>query len=352
MEWTERKKEILKAVVDAYIATGEPVGSKYVAGALRKPCSSATIRNEMADLEKMGVLEQPHTSAGRIPTRRGYRVYVDEVMEGVQLSFEETLLLNSLLSEARRDRDKGLRDLTKLLARMTGCAVVTFSSEGFGAVERFEGVSVHPRSFVLVMVTASGRAVTRQLQTPFPVDREGVAFLVSVLNEHLAKKELGAVTMERIVALENSLGDYRGMISVVLEAVYAAIAELGRTRVWQSGAANLFRYPEFADPEHARQILTELENEDALVERFAAEPAPILRVHVGEDKAGLDGASFVTCPFRLGKNRSGVIGIIGPRRMDYAGVMAKLEFLSKQMGALHGFKPALPLIETGNEEHE
>ena len=351
MEGTSRQREILKAVVDAYIATGEPVGSKYVAAALKKPCSSATIRNEMAELEKMGLLEQPHTSAGRVPTRRGYRLYVDELMENVQLSFEESLLLHSLLTEARREGDKGLQDLTRLLARMTECAVVTFSREAAGTIERFEGVFIHPHAFLLVMITSSGKALTRQLSSPFPLESEGVNFLIRVLNENLAKKELGAVTLERLSALEDSLGEYRGLISVILQVVYDAMEELGKTVTVKAGLSNLFSYPEFHDPEHTKKLLLDLEDDAALIQRFAEIPSPALQVHIGTGEKGLEGTSFVSCPFRIGKRRRGIACIIGPKRMDYAGVMAKLEYLSKQIGAAQGFEPQLPLIETGSE-HE
>ena len=349
MEGSSRQREILKAVVDSYIATGEPVGSKAVAAALKKPCSSATVRNEMAELEKLGLLEQPHTSAGRIPTRRGYSLYVDELMENVSLSFEESLLLHSVLTEARRGGDKGLQDLSKLLARMTKCAVITFSRSAAGTIERFEGVFIHPHAFLLVMITSSGRALTRQLSSPFPLEAEAVEFLIRVLNENLAKKELGAVTMERIAALEESLGEYRGMISVILQVIYDAMDELGKTAVVKAGLANLFAYPEFHDPAHTGRLLEEIEDETALIQRFTETASPTLQVHIGTGEKGLSGASFVTCPFRIGKRRRGIACIIGPKRMDYAGVMAKLEYLSKQMGSAQDFEPALPLIETGND---
>ena len=132
MELTDRKREILKEVISLYILTGEPVGSKAVMQRLKKACSSATIRNEMADLEGMGLLTHPHTSAGRAPTTRGYRLYVESLMEGYRLDFEERLLLNAILSEENRRGDEILRDVTKLLARMTGCTVLSFSREGVG----------------------------------------------------------------------------------------------------------------------------------------------------------------------------------------------------------------------------
>ena len=345
MELTDRKREILKEVISLYILTGEPVGSKAVMQRLKKACSSATIRNEMADLEGMGLLTHPHTSAGRAPTTRGYRLYVDSLMEGYRLDFEERLLLNAILSEENRRGDEILRDVTKLLARMTGCTVLSFSREGVGTIERFEGVYVNPGSFLLVMITSQGRAITRQLSPEVPLDRDGMERIISVLNEGLAKKELGALTVERILALEKELGEYRFFIAPLIRIIYQVMGESGAEAVCVSGIANLLSYPEFADPASARQAVAELEDPDKLRERFR-DPFPAgLKVHVGSEDKGLDGASFVLCPFHVGKGLDGAVCIIGPKRMDYAGAMAYLEYLARQMGTARSFASGLPLIE-------
>ena len=345
MELTDRKREILKEVISRYIATGEPVGSKSVMQHLKKSCSSATIRNEMADLEEMGLLSHPHTSAGRTPTTRGYRLYVDSLMESYSLDFEERLLLQAILSE--KDREKGdlLRDVTRLLARMTGCTVLAFAREGVGTIERFEGIYVNPGAFALVMITSQGRAVTRQLSPEVPLDRAGMERIIDVLNESLAKKELGALTVERLVALEKDLGDYRFFVAPLIRIIYQTIGQLGSDEVCVAGIANLLAWPEFSQPETARAAVAELEEPEKILERFL-DPFPTgLRVHVGGGGKGLDEASFVLCPFRMGKGLSGAVCIVGPKRMDYAGAIAHLEYLSRQMGAARDFSPTLPLIE-------
>ena len=158
MELTDRKREILKEVISLYILTGEPVGSKAVMQRMKKPCSSATIRNEMAELEEMELLTHPHTSAGRAPTTRGYRLYVDSLMEDYRLDFEERLLLNSILADPDRNGASLMRDVTRLLARMTGYAVVAFSREGVGTIERFQGVYVNP---VIPPATQPGNCLLR-----------------------------------------------------------------------------------------------------------------------------------------------------------------------------------------------
>lgn len=346
MELTPRKKAILKEVIDAFIATGEPQGSKAVMAKLRTPCSSATVRNEMNTLEEMGLLEQPHTSAGRIPTRRGYRIYIDSLMEDYRLSFEETLLLNSLVHDAGRDSEKLCCDMAELLSKMTGYAVLCFSGESLGTIERFDGVYISPHSFLLVMITSSGKAVTKQLHTEIPLSAENVDFILRTVHEHLGKKELGGITMERMAAMEKDLGEFRFLIAPLLQLIYEMMAEGRRETVCVRGLANLFSFPEYFGTEKGASLLKELEDHRAIADRFHSEFPTALRVHIGADGEGLDGTSFVTCPFRLKNGPEGVLCVIGPKRMDYAKAMARLEYLAKQIHAVHGFEPSLPLIET------
>ena len=346
MDLTPRKKAILKEVIDAFIATGEPQGSKTVMGKLHPPCSSATVRNEMSDLEEMGLLEQPHTSAGRIPTRRGYRIYIDSLMEDYRLSFEETLLLNSLVHDVGRDNEKFCSDMATLLSKMTGYAVLAFFGESLGTVERFDGVYVNPHSFLLVMITSTGRAVTRQLHTEIPLSSENVSFILKTVGEHLGKKELGGITLQRMQALEKDLGDFRFLTAPLLQLIYEMLADGGKENVCVRGLANLFSSPEFFSEEKGATLLRELEDHRKIAERFRSEFPTALKVHIGTDRPGLDGASFISCPFRMKKGPEGVLCVIGPKRMDYAKAMARLEYLVKQIQAVHGFEPILPLIET------
>ena len=346
MDLTKRQSEILKEVIDTFITTGEPVGSKAIMERLTTPCSSATVRNEMNTLEKLGLLEQPHTSAGRIPTGRGYRIYVDSLMEDTALSFEETLLLNSLLSEKSKDPDRILSDMSALLARMTGYTVAAFIRERCGTIERFEGVYISKSSFLLVMITSSGKAITKQLPMEFPLTPEGVRLIIHTLNEHLAKKELGGITLERMVAIEGDLGEYRGLIAPLIGIIYDVMAELGKESVTVKGMANLLSFSEFCEEGAAAELVRELEDENALLNRFQQSFSAGIRVHIASGGKGLDNTSSVTCPFRFRRNLEGAVCIIGPKRMNYGKAMAKLEYLAKQIHAVHGFEPNLPLIET------
>ena len=346
MELTPRKQEILKEVILSFITTGEPVGSKAVMEKMKKSVSSATIRNEMNDLEKMGLLEQPHTSAGRVPTARGYRIYVDTLMEEYRLSFEETLLLNSLLAETLRDADRVLEEMASLLTRLTGYTAVLFARERVGTIERFDAVYISARSFLLVMITSSGRAITKQMHTDTPLNPESVSFILSVVNDHLAKKELGGITLERLAAMEGDLGDYRVLMAPILRIIYEVMAQMGKVNVQVKGASHLLEYPEFHSEGNAAAVMRELENREELISRLREESLSGLRVHIGTSGEGLASASYVACPFHPGKGLEGAIFILGPQRMNYAKVMARLAYLAKQIHAAHGMEPGLPLIET------
>ena len=344
MELTERKKRILKEVVDAYILTGEPVGSKAIEK--RLTCSSATIRNDMSDLEEMGLLHQPHTSAGRIPTGRGYRMYVDFLMESEQLSFEESLLIHSHLARKAENGTAFLDGTAKLLSDLTGYASIAFSRVPTGMIERFEGVYINPASFLLVLVTSSGRAVTRQFHLDFALDRERLPFLIGLLNAHLAKKELGGVTMERIVYLQKDLGELGVLTAPLIEMIYDMTADLSHEHCAVYGIGKLFSHPEFSEPETVRAVLEEVEDRERLSARFFADTAAGLKVRIGTDGRGLDKASFVICPIVLREGTQGRICLIGPKRMNYAKAVARMEDLATRINAAAGFVSRVPLIET------
>jgi heat-inducible transcriptional repressor len=303
----------------------------------------------MTDLEKMGFLEQPHTSAGRVPTSRGYRIYVNSLMEEYHLSFEETLILNSLLASVGRETGQVMEDMANILSKMTGYAVVAFATERCGTVERFEGVYINPKSFLLVLITSEGKAITKTLQVDLPLSAKGVTFIIDTLNDHLAKKELGGLTLERLLAMEKELGSYRGIAGVLLQSIYEVVARMGKEEIAVKGMSNLLQFPEFSEGDAAVSLVRELENHESLLDRFRQDWATGLRVHIASEEDGLAGASYVICPFRLGHGPEGTVCIIGPKRMNYTKAMARLEYLAKKINAVSGFEPTLPLIEETKE---
>jgi heat-inducible transcriptional repressor len=229
---------------------------------------------------------------------------------------------------------------------MTGYAVACFMEERLGTIERFEGVFITTGSFLLVMVTSSGKAISKHFRSELPLTPDGVRFLMDVLNEHLTKKELGGVTLERIRAMEQELGEYRGLIGPLLQIIYDVVAQISKESILVKGAANLLSFLEFYEAGKAESILRELEDEKALRARFRQSFSDRVRIHIATGGEGLDETSVVICPFRLRGSLEGAVCIIGPKRMNYGKAMARLEYIAKQINAVHGFEPKIPLIET------
>ena len=178
-----------------------------------------------------------------------------------------------------------------------------------------------------------------------PLTAKAVAFIIDTLNDHLAKKELGGLTLERMLAMEKELGSYHGIAATLLRSIYEVAARMGKESIAVKGMTNLLEYPEFCEGPTPRRLIGELEDHEGLLERFRQEYAAGLRVHIASDEEGLEGASYVICPFRLENGPEGTVCIIGPKRMNYTKAMARLEYLAKQIHAVSGFEPALPLIE-------
>jgi len=173
--------------------------------------------------------------------------------------------------------------------------------------------------------------------------------ITEAIDNHLAKKELGGITLERMIAMEEDLGEYRVIIPSLLQIIFDATSEISTPGISIRGLSSLFDYPEFREGDAASRLLKELEDRELLRERFGKDIPSHLRVHIGRDGKGLSSASLVTCPFRLKTGLEGAICIIGPKRMNYAKVVARLEYLAKEIHAVYGFKPSLPLIETKDE---
>ena len=203
---SQRKKLILRSVIESHISTGEPIGSKYLMTNSEIPYSSATIRNEMAELENMGYLEQPHTSAGRIPTSLGYRFYVDTLMESYKLTTTEIVSLNNIIKNKMGELDSILKSASKLIASMTNYTTVAVKSHtGALTVSQFSYMLLEPTAFLLVMRMSDGNVETRHIRTEIPVDEEILNRLSVVLNENFKNIQSGAITLPMIMKAESEM---------------------------------------------------------------------------------------------------------------------------------------------------
>lgn len=333
MDINQRKKMILKSIIDTYISSGEPVGSKYITQHLGIPVSSATVRNDMSELEQMGYLEQPHTSAGRVPSSSGYRMYVDSLMNRYRLTMEEIHVIDELLGSKLSELSTIIEEATRFFSDTTNYAAVSITSKPKrGTVKRFEGILIDSCNILIIMITSTNLTKSRQIRTDVEIDTATLALIVRVLNESLADVRLENINIALIMHIEAQLGAYRQVFSPIVRAVYEVISEIDRFDVRLDGVSNLLRYPEFADVMKARSILSALEEKRQLI-GMLAQAKDGINVYIGDDSlpGSMNDASIIFHTFDIDGGMVGAVGLIGPRRMDYSKVMAQLEYFTKNL---------------------
>lgn len=335
MELSERKRKILAAVVELYIATGEPVGSKSLCDTLDFNVSSATVRNEMSELSQMGLLEQPHTSAGRVPSQKGYRVYIDTLMKRRPISREEKQYLDSMILPAAYDPEKLLDGVAKVLASMTKYAAVSTTPSGeSGVIRAVQLVQTSRRTAMVILMTSAGTMKSRVFHCDFDLTPEILRVFFRLLNEKLAGVPVTSVTPAYMQTLAASLGDMAMMMSSALMAVADAAQESMRSDVCLNGEVNLLFYPEFGQNE-IRRIIDFLSRPSELC-RLLAKRDGGLQVLIGQEsrRPELQDSSVIVSRYEVGGRDAGAIAIIGPTRMDYGKIISNMEYLSDSVGRM------------------
>lgn len=335
MELSERKRKILAAVVELYIATGEPVGSKSLCDTLDFNVSSATVRNEMSELSQMGLLEQPHTSAGRVPSQKGYRVYIDTLMKRRPISREEKQYLDSMILPAAYDPEKLLDGVAKVLASMTKYAAVSTTPSGeSGVIRAVQLVQTSRRTAMVILMTSAGTMKSRVFHCDFDLTPEILRVFFRLLNEKLAGVPVTSVTPAYMQTLAASLGDMAMMMSSALMAVADAAQESMRSDVCLNGEVNLLFYPEFGQNE-IRRIIDFLSRPTELC-RLLAKRDGGLQVLIGQEsrRPELQDSSVIVSRYEVGGRDAGAIAIIGPTRMDYGKIISNMEYLSDSVGRM------------------
>ena len=334
MELSDRKKQILRAVANSYIDTGEPVGSKHIAESYGLSLSSATIRNEMAELEDLGYLEQPHTSAGRVPSTLGFREYVNSLMDMYNLTVDEVRAINDNLNPKLTQLDSIIEQAGKLMSKMSNLTAVALLPKSAGIIiNRFEIVAVEPYSFLLVMICSNNTIKTRHIRVSFEMSEPILRQLVIVLNENLSGMRVEAVALPIIIKMERAMGNYSSIINPILKVVYSAISEDDRSQLFVEGINNLLRYPEFQDVSKAREIIEMFEQKDPLMRMLDTPQKNSMNVFIGDEHTitSSGDTSLVFKSFAANDKTVGVIGVVGPKRMDYSKVIARLEYFSQNL---------------------
>ena len=341
MELTERKKQILKAVVEHYVASAEPVGSKVIAKELPGGLSSATVRNELSDLSEMGYLEQPHTSAGRIPSPKGYRLYVNELMERHALSVQETEKINEALHIKMAELDDVISKAGQMMSFLVQYPtyMMTGGRERTQVV-RAELLPVDETSFIAVFMLSDNRVKSKRLFSELPVTAEGLSAAAAAFNGQLTQVDRDELA-GRLMALSVSM---EADAFLLLSAAAAYADELmdgaGQRGIVTAGATQILNLPEYRDVQKARELMSFLETGDDL-------PAPTdgedMKILIGPENVSeaLKESSVVVASYDIGNHMRGLIGVVGPTRMDYAAVAARLSYFAEGLTRLFG-KNELP----------
>ncbi|MBE6572859.1 MAG: heat-inducible transcription repressor HrcA [Ruminococcaceae bacterium] len=332
---SERKKLILKAIIDAHIRGGEPVGSKYLTQNLPISISSATIRNEMSELEEMGLLEQPHTSAGRVPSEYGYRFYVDSLMRSYEMTMNELQELNRLTKSKVERLDEILEGAAQVMGNLTNYTALAFKGRRAATViTQFKTMRMGIGKFLLVMMTSNDNVQTKVINHSFEVSDETLERLELVLNRYLCSVNLEAVTLSVISEMERAVGyEAAPLISPIVKGVYDVINQNSEEELKFAGVDRLLQYPEFSDVGKFRQLLGAIEKKDDILDLVSHSKKDEINVYIGSENS-VDVMNNSTLIFRtITQNDKvvGAIGVIGPCRMDYSKVIATIDYLSKNI---------------------
>ena len=339
MELDERKKKILQAVIRNYLETGEPVGSRTISKYTDLNLSSATIRNEMADLEEMGYILQPHTSAGRIPSDKGYRFYVDAMMEE---KHRETVEMQELLVERQDKMETLLKQVARVLAHNTRYATMISAPQTKRSKVKFIQLSRVDSHQILAVIVIEGNVIKNNiLSVDEELSDETLLKLNILLNTNLNGLSIDEISLGMISVMKQQAGIHSDIVSEVIDAVAEAIRAEEDLEIYTSGTNNIFRYPELAEQEKASELINTFEEKQQLGELLQetsdnAENTGI-QVYIGEESPvqSMRDCSVVTATYELGDGMKGTIGIVGPKRMDYDKVVGTLRTIQTQLDELY-----------------
>lgn len=331
MELSERKKAILKSVVDAYIATGDPVGSKYLTANADFNVSSATLRNEMSALESMGYLEQPHASAGRVPTAKGYRTYVENLMGRYYLAMEEVEVLDELIENKLHEMTSLMEEASHAIGELTNYTSFAFIGGSGSEADRYEALLIGEHDFLLIMICKDGSVRSRQVKTHESINAEMIETAKNALNKCFTNITPEQVNLNTVLEFESALGEYRSLASMLLRVVNEMFNSFDSEKVHIDGVTKLLSYPEFFNVAKVQSVLSMIEERKRFSELMKKAVPGQTSIIFGEEAQDIapPGTGFVFHPITVGGKVVGAIGVIGPKRMDYKKVIASLDYFAE-----------------------
>lgn len=336
MDLSERKRKILEAIIEDYILGAEPVGSRTISKRTDMGLSSATIRNEMSDLEEMGYLVSPHTSAGRIPTDAGYRFYVNELMNQYRIAHEDIVTLRRYFTAGVLQLDKLIRQAGSIVSQLTNYTTITVTPElKKSYIKHFELVSIDERTALLVLITSEG--IVKNQLISFPYDETLLRNLSFVLNEKLAGLTLEEINIVRINEIQHTLGLNISVLMLILNFIHQTISELDGAEVYVENTQNILNHPEYYDLAKAKGILSFLENKQSVkhaVDQAESEDAISIVIGSENEIDEMKNTSIVTAKYMSNGRLVGKLGIVGPTRMNYSKVIKSLDYIRENMDTI------------------
>lgn len=331
----DRKRRILQAIIDDYIDTAEPIGSRTIARKHELGLSSATIRNEMADLEDMGYLAQPHTSSGRIPSDKGYRLYVDHLMQVRDLSLDEIEIIRTAMETRINELSQLIRQASAVISHFTRYTSIAIAPKmKTSAIKAIQVVPIESGKALVVVVTNAGIVRNNLIKLTENILPDMLIRISNVLNSKLSGLALDQVNMNVINEIVSETGISKNILFPILEGAADCISQIDNPEVYLDGATNIFNYPEFRDLEKAREFMSILDEKTNLCKLLAdAVEMGGITVRIGSenDICGIRDCSLVIVSYNLGDSFIGSIGVIGPTRMEYPRVISSMNYIRRKI---------------------
>lgn len=333
----DRKIKILHAIIKDYILTGEPVGSRTISKKYELGVSSATIRNEMSDLEEWGFIIQPHTSAGRIPSDKGYRLYVDQLMEHLSINEVNMQIIDQLLQQKVDQIDILMKEVAKLLSLYTNyTSIVSSPVIHKTKIKHMQLIPLDAHSIILIIVTDANLVTNNVIKMDIPADQNTLNKLSAMLNDSLKGLTMEQINLPVIQELKVKMGIYGEIVNPIFDAVAKTIQTKITPEVYLSGTMNMLDFPEFSDIVKAKQLFHTLEEKDLLMSILTKNASKGINITIGEENEieEIKNCSLITASYEIGGRKVGTIGIIGPTRMEYEKVVSILSYISSNMDKL------------------
>jgi len=339
VELGERKRKILQAIIDDYIGTAEPVGSRTIAKKHELGISSATIRNEMADLEEMGYLEQPHTSAGRIPSDLGYRLYVDQLMKRHKFTIEELQRMRQAMELKIQELDHLIQQASNVISQYTKYTTVALTPElSKSSIKHLQLIPIDIYNALMVVVTNAGVVKNKTIRLSKIIDSDFCMKLSKILNEKLGGLTIEEINLPKIQEIQKEISSNEELVVPILNTIADCISDIDRAEVYLGGTTNIFNFPEYNHIDKARELLSFLEEKKNLYKLLVSNNKNKDRINIviGSENQfeEMKGCSVVMSTYSIGSKIVGTIGIIGPTRMNYSKVVSSLDVLTRNLNTI------------------